>query len=254
MRRKNVYPMLLVLILILFPPALGLPAGSSPIDVVPPYLEIGTFYSGQEIKLRGSILPDRDIIIEIRGPDERSIFNMKGRVGPFWMNREKVQLEHAPFLYMLILPKGKKWANRLSSLGIGIAKLKQGIVVKHDRLSSKMILDRFVELKRSEQLYGEMEEAIVYSGVREGRKYFETRFYFPSSTIPGEYKIMANVVHDGKIEETSVYAFGVRQVGFIKEVHELAYHRVLIYGILCVVIALFVGAIIGLFFKRTGAH
>lgn len=254
MCRKNSYPVVLVLILILFPSALGLPAGLPNMEVAPPYLEISTFYSAREIKLRGSILPDRDIIIEIKGPDQRSIFNMKGRVGPVWMNREKVQLEHAPFLYILILPKGKKWENRLSSLGIGMEQLKRSIVIKHDSLSFDTIFDRFVELKRSEQLYGKLDGAIAYSEPRDGKKHFETRFYFPSSIVPGEYKIMANVVHDGKIEETSVRRFSVEEVGFIKEVRELAYQRALIYGILCVVIALFVGAIIGLFFKRTEAH
>lgn len=240
--------------LILFHAALVLPAQLSAMKVVPAYLEIDTFYSGLEIKVRGSILQDQDVIIEVKGPDEKSIFNMKGRVGPFWMNREKVELEHAPFLYMLILPKGKKWEDCLSSVGVGMAKLKQGLIIRNNSLSDDTIFERFVRLKKSEHLYGIQDGGIVYSNGEDGKKYFETKFCFPSFTVPGEYKIVATLVDDGKVEERASRSFRVEEVGFIKGVHELAYHRELAYGILCVVVALSVGALMGLFFRRAKVH
>jgi hypothetical protein len=57
-----------------------------------------------------------------------------------------------------------------------------------------------------------------------------------------------------RVVKRSVHPFQVEEVGVIKTIHELAYHQELIYGILCVVIALFVGAVMGLVFVRTAAH
>jgi hypothetical protein len=218
------------------------------------YLDIGTFFSGSQISLSGSIPSNRDVVIEIKGPEEKSVFNMKGRVGPFWMNRGKVELEKAPFLYLLLLPEGKKWNSPLSSLGVGIEQLEQKLVIRPDNANLDVVFPRFVQLKRSEHLYGELEGAIRYSRSTEEMKHFETKVFLPSSTLPGEYRILNRVLHNGKVEETNLHSFTVKEVGFIKRVHELAYDRGLLYGILCVLIALFVGAVIGLVFKGGEAH
>jgi len=254
MHRKTLFAMLLGVSMLFGCASIAMAAQLATLKIMPPYLQIGTFFSGREVDLSGSIPPDRDIVIEIKGPEEKSAFNMKGRVGPFWMNREKIELEHAPFLYMLLLPEMKKGNLLLSSPGIGVEKLKQTLVIRPDNTSLDSVFDMFVRLKRSEQLYGEMEGAIRYSQARGEKKKFETQFYFPSSSAPGQYKIVARILHDGKIEETRVHSFVVEEVGFIKRVHNLAYNHGLVYGILCVIIALFVGAIIGLFFRHAEDH
>ncbi len=254
MKRNTSSAMLMCFGIVLVCPSLVLPGQLSTLKVVPPYLEIGAFFSGREVKLSGSVLSEQDIIFEIKGPEEKSMFNIKGRIGPFWVNRRRIQLQHAPSLYKLLLPGGRKWSRLLYSLGVGLEKLKCELMIRPDNISRDMVFERFFQLKRSEQLYGELEGAIHYSRPREGKKHFETECYFPSSTVPGKYRIVAMLVDNGKIEETSVHSFVVEQMGLIRGLQELAYHRGLIYGILCVVIALFVGAIIGLFFKRVEAH
>jgi len=229
-------------------------AQASALKINPQHLDITTFFSGYRISLSGSIPSNRDVVIEIKGPEEKSVFNMKGRVGPFWMNRGKLELEKAPFLYILLLPEGKKWYATLSSLGVGIEQLEQQLIIRPENVSLHVVFPRFVKLKRSEHLYGELEGAIRYSRSTEGMKHFEAKVFLPSSTLPGEYRILNRVLHNGKVEETNLHSFTVKEVGFIKRVHELAYDRGLLYGILCVLIALFVGAVIGLVFKGGEAH
>jgi Putative transmembrane protein (Alph_Pro_TM) len=229
-------------------------AQASALKIDPPYLDITTSFSGCQVSLEGSVPSDRDMVIEIKGPEEKSVFNMKGRVGPFWMNRLKVELEKAPFLYLLLLPEGKEWPATLSPFGVGIQQLGKTLVIRPENVSLDVVFPKFVQLKRSEHLYGELEGAIRYSPSTEGRKHFQAEFRFPSSTLAGEYRILTRVLHDGKVEETALHSFTAKEVGFIKTVRELAYERGLSYGILCVLIALFVGAVIGVFFRGRGAH
>jgi hypothetical protein len=233
------------------------PASSAQATVLkinPQHLDIGTFFSGQKVSLTGSIPSDQDMVIEIKGPEQKSVFNMKGRVGPFWMNREKLELEKAPFFYFLLLPEGKEWPATLSSFGIGIEQLEKKLVIRPENVSLDLVFPRFIQLKRSQHLYGELESAIRYSPSKEGMKHFEAEFFLPSSTVPGEYKILTRIFHHGKVEDTSLLTLTVQEVGFVKGVHELAYNRGLLYGILCVLIALFVGTVIGLVFRGGGAH
>ncbi len=255
MQNRSLFAILLFFLATMFACLpVGWAAKLSTLKIVPSYMEIDMFFSGREVSLSGLIPHDRDIILEVIGPEQKSKFNMKGKVGPFWMTREKIELEHAPFLYKLLLPGDNKWHDMLSQLGIGITTLKKKLILKPENMSIDMIFNRFVRLKRSENLYGEEEDAIHYSRGTEGRKHFETRFSFPSSTVPGEYRIVAKVLHDGKIEETKIQSFEVEEVGLIKKVHDIAFRNGLVYGILCVFIALFFGGVIGLIFKRVEAH
>jgi Putative transmembrane protein (Alph_Pro_TM) len=254
MRKNKILLVLLGIGMVFVHFALPLPAQASALKINPPHLDIDTFFSGRLMSLSGSIPSNRDVVIEIIGPDERTVFNMKGRVGPFWMNRGKVEIDKAPFLYMLLLPERKEWHGSISSIGLGIERLKRKLVIRPGNVSLDIVFPRFVQLKRSEHLYGELEGAIRYSQSSEGMKHFEAKFFFPSSAHAGEYRILDSVLHDGKVEETALHDFTVEEVGFIKTVREFAYDRGLLYGIFCVFIALFVGAVIGFFFKGRGAH
>jgi len=254
MHQKKIFPVLLGIGMILLGICPASSAQASAIEINPPHLDITTFFSGKQMSLKGSIPSDSDMVIEIKGPEEKSVFNMKGRVGPFWMNRVKLELEKAPFLYLLLMPEGKQWPAKLSSFGVGIEELEKKLVIKPENVSLDVVFPKFVQLKRSEHLYGELEGAIRYSPSTDGRKNFQAEFRFPSSTHPGEYRIMSRVLHGGKVEETALQSFTVKEVGFIRTVREFAYERGLFYGILCVLIALFFGTVIGLFFRGGGAH
>ncbi len=224
------------------------------LKIMPEQLGIGTFFAGQDITLSGSLPAGADIIIEVIGPQKDAKFNIKGRVGPFWMNRGKVELEKAPFLYALLLPNAQKWGPKLPSLGVGIRHLRQIIAIRPENLDREMIFDQFIKLKRSEYLYVQQEDAIQYTPKSQKSKTFATTFHFPPATVPGEYRISTTILEQNRILSRSVHPFRVEEVGAIRSIHELAYNNELIYGILCVVIALVVGAVMGLFFGRSEAH
>ena len=89
-------------------------AGDAALDISPASLKIGIFFSGSEIDLSGFILSDRDIVIEIIGPDGKGEFNLKAKVGPFWMNREKVRFKRLRFFMPCFCPvKTDRQAGRL---------------------------------------------------------------------------------------------------------------------------------------------
>lgn len=229
-------------------------AHSREFAIRPDVLDIGTFYSGGRVNISGEVSDGQDVIIEIAGPAVNDQFDIKGRVGPFWMNRDKAEMDGAPSMYALFLPGGPDWERKASSLGLGFDMLKRKMAIQSAALSTDDLFHMFLELKKDQGLYVEKTDAVTYAPAEDGRRQFSTVYYFPRSTSAGIYTIKATTIANGvKIKEQS-HRFTVDEVGFIRLVDDLATNRRLGYGILAVVIALFTGALMGLLFKGGGSH
>ena len=240
--------------LICFHAAGAMAAVKPDLEIIPPYLHISTFYAGQDVEVKGTIPSGRDVILELIGPEGDEEFNLKGRVGPFWMNRKKIKLRHVPSLYILLLPGDKKRDGQRTPPGVGIGKIKKGVTIIPEGEDLEDIFGKFLQLKRSDGLYSRKYNAIAYSDGPGNTREFKATIHLPASISPGKFTIEATIMHEGRREKRLAREFTVEEVGFIKEVRELAYREGLFYGILCVVIALFVGGIMGFFFKGSGAH
>ena len=252
MRRMLLFCLLAVLCLFPILTASALAAYQPVIKAQPDGLDIDTFFSGGEVVFKAEIPADQDMAIEIVGPEAGGVFDVKGRWGPFWMNRGKVELEHLPVLYALLLPSGSSWDDRLSSLGLGWNQLKGEVSNNDSDQGSEDIFGMFVKLKRSEGLYSESQEAVTCSPASAGMKQCTARFHFPAATTPGQFMVKATIIAGNSKMQTVSRSFTVEETGFIKVVHDLAFTNGLLYGILSVVIALITGGIMGIIFKKGG--
>ncbi len=222
--------------------------------VDPSLMDVDAFFSGGQVTISGEIPAADEVAIEVTGPEVSQLYDVKGRIGPFWMTREKVQLENTPDLYMLLLPQGKDWEQAAGAMGLGVAHLKQQIAIGPSELPSEDIFTMFLSLKSSEGLYGEAPGAVMYTAGAGGRKRFAASYRFPSSTQAGTYTVKATCIENGTGVRELSQTVTVRETGFVKLVNELASTHRLTYGILAVVIALLAGSITGVVFKRGGSH
>lgn len=254
MQRKIIFAMAPALGLLFLITGLSAAGDLTDFEIIPPNLDITSFYSSQTIAVSGTVPADRDVIIEIKGPERTDTFNMKGRVGPFWMNHKKIKLEHVPFLYALLLPGDEKLSEQLDALGLGLKHLGKNISVSPEALSFDTIFEQFIQLKRSERLYTQSPGAIKYSSAALGSKHFTADFMFPPSIVPAEYKVVTTLISNGSAEEKSESSFSVEEVGLVKAIRNLAHTKKLVYGLLSVAVALIAGAITGVIFNGGGSH
>jgi hypothetical protein len=217
-------------------------------------MDIGTFYSAGQVTISGEVPSGQDVIVEIKGPASSGKFDLKGRVGPFWMTSGKAELDGAPAMYVLLLPGGPDWRSKAASLGLGLDAVKREISMQSDQLSPDDLFDMFVDLKKSEGLYAEEDNAITYTPAENGHREFKAVYRFPRSTTKGNYLIKATAVANGARSRELSRSFRVEEVGFTRLVDDLATNRRLTYGILAVLIALSAGAIMGVLFKSGGGH
>ncbi|MGD8439862.1 MAG: TIGR02186 family protein [Holophagae bacterium] len=230
------------------------PANAVDLEVSPPGVKIGAFFAGQNVELSGVADASTEIVIEIFGPKEASRFHLKGRVGPLWMNVQEVELEYAPHLYLLLTSDELGPEVALGELDLGLQHLERGIVVRPDTLDKDMIFEQFLKLKRSEGLYEERRGTVVYEPAVDGERTFRATLFLPASIGPGAYRIVTTALDGGRVVDRTTDDLWVEETDGIKVIHDLAIDHGLIYGIACVLIALVVGAIIGVVFKRVGAH
>jgi hypothetical protein len=254
MRHRHCMLLLICLMLVALPARTAWTADSVELAIQPDVLKIGTFYSTGQVTILGEVPAGQDVIVEIAGPEANGQFDLKGRVGPFWMTRGKVEIEGAPAMYVLLLPGGPDWQQKASGLGLGLENLRQKISIQSDELPSGELFDMFVELKKSEDLYAVKDNAVTYAPAENGHRRFTAVCSFPRSTPLGKYQIKATAVADGAQGRQQSISFLVDEVGFTRLVYDLATNRRLTYGILAVLVALFTGAVMGLLFKSRGGH
>jgi hypothetical protein len=254
--RPGFYLMLLAFCsgLIVLPSETAWTAESSELKVQPDVLDIGTFYSAGQVTISGEVPSGQDVIVEIKGPAASGKFDLKGRVGPFWMTRGKAELDGAPAMYVLLLPGGPDWRSKAASLGIGLDEVKRETSIQSDQMAPDDLFDMFVKLKKSEGLYAEEDNAVTYAPAGNGTREFKAVYSFPRSTAKGNYQIKATTVANGARAREQSVSFQVEEVGFTRLVDDLATNRRLAYGVLAVVIALFTGAVMGVLFKGGGGH
>ncbi len=224
------------------------------LTVSPAVLNVGMFFSGGEVAITGEVPVSSDVVVEIIGPEVNSLFDLKGRIGPFWLTREKVDLDNAPALYILLLPSGPDWEQKAAALNLGIDNLKQQIGISRSENTPDDIFHMFLKLKRSEKLYDQLPGAIFYSAGGNGRRRFSATCRLPSSTAVGNYTVKATIITNGKRVAELARDLTVQEVGFVEMVNRMASRSRLAYGIAAVLIALFSGAVMGLLFKGSGGH
>jgi hypothetical protein len=232
----------------------GWTAESGILTIKPEVIDIGTFYSGGQVTISGEVPKGQDVIVEIAGPAANGQFDLKGRVGPFWMTSGKAEMDGAPAMYVLLLPGGRDWHRSVSALGLGLEKLRSKIAIQSTKVPPDELFNMFLELKKSEGLYVVEDNAVAYAAAKEGPRRFTAVFHFPRSTVAGKYTIKATTISNGAKGTQLTRSFLVDEVGFARLVYDMATNQRLIYGILAVVIALFAGAVMGLLFKGGGGH
>jgi hypothetical protein len=229
-------------------------AESGKLAIQPEVLDIGTFYSGGQVTISGEVPQGQDVVVEIAGPAANGEFDLKGRVGPFWMTNGRAEMDGAPAMYALLLPGGRDWQRKASSLGLGLERLRNKIAIQSATVPPDELFNMFLKLKKSEGLYVVEDNAVAYAAANNGLRRFTAVCHFPRSTVAGNYTIKATEIINGAKGMELSRSFTVDEVGFSRLVYDLATNQRLVYGILAVVIALFAGAVMGLLFKGGGSH
>ncbi len=224
------------------------------LHVLPNLVHIGTTFDGANVKVTGKIPNETHAVIEVIGPTHDIRLMRKGRRGGLWMNVGEMEVEGAPDLFLVASDDDQLLSGSNEDWGYGylqslISFTGQGLD------NSSELFQQFIDLKQSEKLYSKAAQKVLVSPGGEDGSAVECSFRLPGSVRPGAYTVCMSVVGNGRLLNKECTPLQVDMVGFPALMNSMAFHHEAVYGIVAVLIAIFVGFAMGFLFKgKGGAH
>ena len=241
--------------------ATGVAAGTEPaasFRVDPDRVDVGSFFRGTTLRVSGPLEAGSDVVVVITaGQTVEETYNRKGRIGPFWATVGKVTISEVPALHLIA--SGGPIATLLSRPEIDANLLDLDALVHRATLKPAgpdrgAVVAEYLKLKQRQGVVGLFEGAIQMRGASSDLS-FDAAIPWPAAAPAGRYRVIVRYVRDRKVVGEEGQPLEVAYVGLPRLVAHLAFDRSLEYGVLAVIIALGVGFVMGLVFKRgTAGH
>lgn len=231
-------------------------AAEPALRVSPDSVQIGTFFDGQTVKVEGVIPAGAQAVLEVVGTKADEHLMRQGRRGFLWMNVGEITVHEAPSLYLVMSTAKELLTSAAGEATWGYQALEKRMAFsgKIETAEQPRFMKQFLELKESEHIYATFPGALKVKGAAGGQSTVRGKFFLPTNTKPGTYKIVLSVIADGKVASSASTELTVGMVGFPALLANLAYQYGATYGIIAVVIAIVTGFAMGFLFKGGGGH
>jgi hypothetical protein len=68
--------------------------------LAPEKIGMGAFYDGARVHIEGTAPAGSGVLVVIRGSENDEFFNRTGRVGPIWLNVDRIHIKQAPSVFL----------------------------------------------------------------------------------------------------------------------------------------------------------
>lgn len=236
--------------------------GESSLTLVPDKKKVamGLRFGGDTIAFHGTIpQPGTSLIVWVESENNPPLkLSRKGKMVFFWMSVKQFEISEVPFLYKIIC-SGKLNEtlneNQKKELHIGYEALKESIKLelikgKSSNDDNQVVFDGFLKMKEQFGLYEIVEDAIAINDDLS----FTFALHFSDRAVEGNYEIECFALKDGALLGKSKDSIAIEKVGLAKWLTTMAQHHGALYGIIAVIVAIFVGLLAGFIFKGKGGH
>ena len=240
----------LFLLLLLATPALGdenLVSGVSQ-DLI----QITSNYTGSDIVVFGDVeqqsrAAGRDIVVVVRGPDTVLTVRRRDRVAGVWINHDAASLSGMPAYYYLASSRPLKDiapADTLARYGIGVASLEPDTVHAHHDVEP--FRQAALRLMSGQGLYREVPSGVEFLS----ETLFRAHVPVPAGVTRGQYDVEVFLLRNGNVESAQSTPLFIDQTGLERRLYNWAHDQPFGYGLAAVVMALMMGWISSLVFRR----
>lgn len=221
-------------------------------------VEITSSFDGERMSFFGSIEPDAgsnvpvtgpfNVVVVVLGPTQNRVARQKTHNFGIWLNTAQVEFDNFPSYFQVLS------SARLDDITDVTTLTTNYILPESHTLSSssgnwwdRAIFGReLVRLMEEQGLFGTQENGVNFLSPN----FYSARLTLPSNAPPGPYIALTYVFKDGAIIARKSEGFAVRKIGFERFLALSAVQYPLLYGIVCVILALFTGWLGGVIFKR----
>ncbi|MCJ7837832.1 MAG: TIGR02186 family protein [Burkholderiales bacterium] len=221
--------------------------GEEPLVVAPATtpVEITTDFAGADLKAVGAMSGPGELIIKLVGPKQEATMSRETKIGPFWVEGDRVRMGGAPSLLFLYA------TSPISTILSPEEQQKYGLILEgvwvrvDPQLKAHAASDwrkAFFRLKEKRGYYHEDDSAIRVFGNR----LFIADMRLPGDLQVGTYTVETLLVKSGKVVGHTVGSFNVRLSGIERWVWNEAHDHPWLFGslftLLCMVLGLALNA------------
>jgi uncharacterized protein (TIGR02186 family) len=222
-------------------------------------VEITSSFSGERMTFFGSIVPEAGaeqrfvegpfhVVIVVLGPTQDRVAREKTRNFGVWLNTDQVVFRNFPS-YFQVLSSGKLLdITDITTLSAEYILPESHTIMPNEAgwWKSAIFGRELVRLMTEQGLFGVSENAVNFLS----ESFYSARLTLPSNAPPGPYLALTYVFRDGEVIARRSEGFSVRKIGFERFVALAAVQQPLLYGVICVLLALFTGWLGGVIFRR----
>jgi uncharacterized protein (TIGR02186 family) len=215
-------------------------------------IQITSNYTGTDIVVFGAIegaqtAQGRDIVVVVRGPDESMTVRRRDRVAGVWVNRDAAHFEGLPAYYYLASTRPLAQLaphDTLARYGIGLQALEPSLVGSHH--NPEPFRQAAIRHLEQEKLYTESPGSIDFLS----QTLFRTRVPVPAGVTRGQYNVEVYLLRGGQVVSAQSTPLFVDASGLERRLFNLAHDAPLTYGLACVFMAMLLGWISSVLFRR----
>lgn len=219
-------------------------------DLHPRKIEISHDFLGTEILVYGVRNDAGNVVVVIRGPEKNYLVREKKKVAGIWVNGDALRFQNVSSFYSMATMGNLERIrndNLLEKLNIGvenqsfkaIGKAVNEVDVPKFQAAIKADLE-------SKNLFNPVPTPISFWG----ETLFRSIIDFPKNIQPGIYNVDVYLFNDGLLTSAQSTPLIVDKVGFEAWAYDFAHKNKTLYGITCVLIAIFCGFIARFLFVR----
>ena len=215
-------------------------------------IQITSNYTGTDIVVFGAIeraqgATGRDIVVIVRGPDETMTVRRRDWVAGIWVNRDAARFEGLPAYYYLASTEPVSHvapAETLRRYGIGLQSLTPTTIGSHH--DPEPFRQAAIRYHQRSGLYAENPGSIDFLS----EALFRTRVPVPAGVTRGQYNVEVYLFRGGEVVSAQSTPLFVDATGLERRLFKMAHNAPFFYGLSCVFMAMLLGWIFSVLFRR----
>ena len=213
-------------------------------------IQIQTDFNGKEIIIFGIFESGEDTIVSIEGPKKDTKVLKKERILGFWFNTKKVIYKNIPSLFFIASSapiKGILSQETIIKEKLYFEELLVNTITQRNFLEQKNLNKwnkNLIKIKKNENLF----KKYKFDNIE--NKLFQTRVFFPSNSIPGNYKVSIFQIKNKVITNQKNKIITIKKSGIGEKIFIFANSQPAAYGLLTIIFAVLSGLIAATIFRR----
>ena len=162
-------------------------------------IQITTGFVGTDVLLFGTVEPDSNVVVVVRGPEEETTVWRKGRYAGVWVNDRRVVFQRVPSFYAV------RSSAPLEEIASEVTRMRHGMGAHFLRLRSldDNISESDLEVFRAALIRNKQRDGLFATGGADisflGGQLFRTRLHFPANVPTGFYDVEVFMMQDGRV-------------------------------------------------------